>query len=87
MKLSAASGKTVTVKYATANGTATAPADYTAASGTLTFTAGEVSKTINVPVKGETVHEANETFKVNLTSPVNATISDGLGAGTILNND
>ena len=39
--LSAASGKTVTVDYATSNGTATAGSDYTATSGTLTFSAGE----------------------------------------------
>jgi subtilisin family serine protease len=87
VKLSAASGKTVTVHFATANGTAVAPGDYTAASGTLTFTAGQVSKPITVQIKGDTAVEPNETFKVNLSSAVNATISDASGVGTILNND
>src|SRR5207249_6075096 len=46
--LSIASGKTVTVDYATADGTATSPADYNSTSGTLTFLPGETSKNINV---------------------------------------
>ena len=60
--LSAASGQTVTVDYATADGTATAPADYTATPGTLTFAPGQTTKTVTVPVIGDTLDEANETF-------------------------
>ncbi|GAA4424744.1 beta strand repeat-containing protein [Acidovorax lacteus] len=85
--LSAASGQTVTVNYATADGTATQPADYTATSGTLTFTPGQTTRTISVPVLGETVPESNETFFVNLSGAVNATIADNQGVGTIVNDD
>ncbi|WP_325130215.1 putative Ig domain-containing protein [Arenimonas sp.] len=85
--LGAASGQTVSVNYATADGTATQPADYTNTSGTLTFTPGQTTRTITVPVIGETVPEANETFFVNLSGATNATISDNQGVGTITNDD
>jgi large repetitive protein len=85
--LSAASGQTVSVNYATANGTAAQPADYTNTSGTLTFTAGQTTRTITVPVVGETAPEANETFFVNLSGATNATLSDNQGLGTITNDD
>jgi hypothetical protein len=86
--LSAASGSAVTVDFATANGTATvADGDYAATSGTLTFAAGETSKTITVDVNGDTKFEANETFFVNLSNPMGATIADGQGQGTINNDD
>ena len=85
--LSAASGQSVQVNYATADGTATQPADYTNTSGTLTFTAGQTTRTITVPVIGETVPEANETFFVNLSGATNATIADNQGLGTISNDD
>lgn len=87
VSLSTASGQTVSVNYATANGTAAAPADYTSTSGTLTFPAGTTTQTITVPVIGETIPEANETFFVNLSGAVNATISDNQGVGTITNDD
>ncbi|HBL61393.1 MAG TPA: calcium-binding protein, partial [Cyanobacteria bacterium UBA8803] len=76
-----------TVNFATANGTATAGSDYTAVSGTLTFAAGETSKTITVPIVGDTTNESNETFTLNLTNPTNATIADAQGGGTITNDD
>ena len=85
--LSAASGQTVTVNYATADGTATQPLDYTSASGTLTFAPGVTTQTIAVLVNGETVPEANETFFVNLSGATNATIADNQGVGTITNDD
>ncbi len=87
VSLSAASGHTVTVNYATANATATAATDYQSASGTLTFNPGETSKPVAVTVNGETTFEADETFAVNLTAPTNATLSDGQGVGTIVNDD
>lgn len=85
--LSAASGQTVTVNYASADGTAAQPGDYTATSGTLTFTPGQTTRTITVPVIGETVPEANETFFVNLFGATNAIIVDNQGLGTITNDD
>jgi Calx-beta domain len=85
--LSAASTSAVTVAYATADGTATAGSDYTAANGTLTFAAGEKQKTIPISVTGDRQIEADETFAVNLSSPANATIAKGTGTVTITNDD
>lgn len=88
VSLSPASTGTVTVRYATANGTATTGRrDYSATSGTLTFSAGQTSKTVNVSVRGDTTREANETFYVNLTVPGGATLADAQGLGTIVNDD
>ncbi|HKB19631.1 MAG TPA: Calx-beta domain-containing protein, partial [Gaiellaceae bacterium] len=81
------SGRAVSVNYATANGTAQAPADYQAASGTLTFAAGQTTQTVTVLVNGDLLEEADETFLVNLTGPTNATLSDAQGVGTITNDD
>ena len=86
--LSAASSLTVTANYATANGTATAPSDYTAIASTLlTFNPGDTIKTIAVTINGDISLEPDETFTVNLTSPTNATISKASGTGTIQNDD
>ena len=87
VSLSAASANTVSVHYASADGTAMAGSDYTAVSGTLTFAPGETSKTISVAVAGDTINEPDETFVVNLSNPSNATIADGQGQATILNDD
>jgi len=85
--LSAASGRTVTVNYATVAGTATAGADYTTTSGTLTFVAGDVSETITVPVLVDALDEDDETYTVTLSGESNATIADGSGLGTITDDD
>ncbi len=77
----------VTVAYSTANGTATADADYGATSGTLTFAAGETSKTVHVDIGGDTASEANETFTVTLSNASGATIADATAVGTIVNDD
>ncbi len=87
VSLSGPSTGAVTVNYATANNTAMAGSDYTAASGTLTFAPGETSKTITVLVTGDTIYENTQDFFVNLSGATNATIADGQGVGTILNND
>lgn len=71
----------------TANGTATEPSDYTAVSGTLTFSPGQTTRTIVVPVNGDTEPEATETFFVSLTNATNAAIVDGQGIGTITADD
>ncbi len=85
--LSKTSTSPVTVQYATSNGTATAGSDYTATSGTITFAAGETSKTVNVAVTGDTTVESNETLTVTLSSPSGATIATGSATGTITNDD
>jgi uncharacterized repeat protein (TIGR01451 family) len=85
--LSAASGRTVTVNYATADSTAMAGSDYQSTSGTLTFNPGETSKAIEIPINGDTTFEPGETFFVNLSSATNASISDNQGKGTITNDD
>ncbi len=77
----------VSVAYSTANGTATAGADYVASSGTVTFAAGETSKMVHVDIKGDALAEGNETFTVNLSSPAGATIADGTAMGTIIDDD
>jgi hypothetical protein len=79
--------QTVTVGYATAAGTATAPGDYTTSTGSLTFTSGQSSKTISVPITGDTAPEPNETFTVTLSAPTGATIGDGSGVVTIRDDD
>ncbi len=88
VRLSAPSGQTVSVKYATGGGTAAAGTDYTAlALTTLTFAPGQTTRTVTVQVKGDVVKEANETFFVNLSGATNATIADAQGQGTITNDD
>ncbi len=93
--LSSAYGGTVTVNYATADGSgptgAVAPNDYTSASGTVTFLAGETSKTVPLTIRGNLsptqFDEKDETFTVALSSPTNATIGTSPGTVTILNDD
>ena len=87
VSLSAASAQTVMVNYATADGTATAGLDYQTATGTVSFAPGELSKPITITIIGDTLDEANETFFVNLSNPVNAVIVDNQGQGTINDND
>jgi chitinase len=87
VSLSAPSGLPVSVQYATADGTAVAPADYAAASGTLNFAPGETSHTVSVAVKADALDELDETFGVHLSNPVEATIARADAAGTIRDDD
>lgn len=87
LSLSAQSGLDATVSYATADGTASAPTDYAAVSGLATILAGTTSRTVSVPVAGDTAYEPAETFVLNLSNPTGATIGDGSGLGTIVNDD
>jgi uncharacterized repeat protein (TIGR02543 family) len=73
--LSPASGRLAAVDYATSDGTATAGSDYTAISGTLTFTPGQASLSFTVPVTDDGAPEAVETLNLDLSSAANATIS------------
>src|SRR5204863_6174618 len=84
--LSAASGLPISVDYAMTNGTAGA-GDYTAGTGTLSFAAGVLTQTITVPITDDLLDELDEDFTVNLANPTNATIANGAGVGTILDND
>jgi hypothetical protein len=75
--------KAVTVKFATANGSAKSPANYQAKSGTVTFPAGATSEWIAITIKGTTVKGANKSFFVTIYSPVNATVADPDATGII----
>ncbi len=85
--LDRAPSRTVTVDYATADGTAVAGADYTATSGTLTFSAGETAKTVSVPVLDDAVDDDGETLTLRLSNASGATVADGEAVGTITNSD
>ena len=85
--LSAAYDRTVTVPYATADGTAIAGGDYQAQSGTLSFAPGQTSMTITVLINGDRLGEQDETFVVNLGGATNATIADGQGVATIMDDE
>jgi len=77
----------VTVHYATFDGTATAPLDYTATSGILTFAPGEIAKTIAVPVVRDQIADPDETFTLRLFNAAGATIVKNSGIATIGESD
>lgn len=85
--LSRGSAVPVTVDFATADGTATAPADYLAGAGTLTIPAGTVTTSVTVSVVGDAAVEPDETLTVTLSNPVGAVVADGQGTGTIVDDD
>jgi len=93
VQLSSASDQTVTVSYRTVDGTAISGggknkgADYGAASGTLTFQPGEISKSITISIKSDRKTEPNETFTVDIYGAAGATIDDGVATVTIVNDD
>ncbi|MGQ0620973.1 MAG: Calx-beta domain-containing protein [Panacagrimonas sp.] len=87
VRLSRSSTQTVTVRFATANGSARAPGDYTSKTGTVSFSPGSTSRTVEITVKGDSSKESNENFFVNLNNPTRATLSDAQGVGTIRNDD
>ena len=77
----------VTVSYATADGTAVAGEDYEATSGTLTFAAGETEQTVAVTIIDDAVEDSGETFRLVLSGPAGAELADAEATGTILNID
>ena len=85
--LSAASGKPITVDYATSDGTATAGSDYTADTGTITFAPGVTTQNIAVGVLADTTDEVNETVTVTLSNPSEVTLNDATGVLTITDDD
>ena len=87
--LSRTVAEAVSVNYATSDVTAMAGEDYTATSGTLTFTAGETAKTVSVPVLDDVIDEGHETFTLTLSNAAggNAWLSGASATGTIMNTD
>ena len=81
------SSRTVTVSYATTDGTATAGSDYMASSGSLTFNAGDTSQTVEVTVLTDSDEEDEETLTMTLSSASQATLADATGTGTITNGE
>lgn len=86
-RLSQASPLPVTVAYGTADQTAAAGSDYQAAAGTISFAPGVVTRTVSIGVMGDGAIETDETFVVNLSAPVGATLADGQGQATISDDD
>ncbi len=85
--LSPARSSQVTVRYATSDGSARQGSDYTRRSGTLTFAAGETTKTVSVPIIDDSVEDDGETFTLTLSSASGATIVDATATGTIRNTE
>jgi Calx-beta domain/FG-GAP-like repeat len=85
--LSSISGKSITVNAVSGGGTATAGTDYTSINGIFTIQPNVLTTNLPVNVIGDLQFEPNETFQVDLTEPVNATIINGRGTATILNDD
>jgi hypothetical protein len=82
------SSRTVTVNYATSDWRATAPGDYAASSGTVSFPPGSTVQYVTVPVTDDALWEGLENFQVRLSAPVFATLVPlGIGIGTIIDND
>jgi glucose/arabinose dehydrogenase len=87
LKLSPVSGRAVTVNYATSNGTATAGSDYLPLSGLLTIPPGFTMPGVGINVQGDTTIELDETFNLTLANVTNATLTDPVGVGTIVDDD
>ncbi|MCP9902493.1 peptidoglycan DD-metalloendopeptidase family protein [Cyanobium sp. Cruz CV11-17] len=87
VSLNIVSGETVTVNFNTSNGTAASGSDYSGTSGSLSFSPGETSKSVVVQIIGDSTHEGDEIFYVNLSGASNAAITRSQGVGTIFNDD
>jgi hypothetical protein len=87
LSLSAPTQQTVSVTISTQSDTATGDVDFVAGSITVDFTPGKTAQTVTVFVKGDSLVEGTERFFINLSNPINATIADGQGIGTIVDDD
>lgn len=85
--LSSTSGRPVTVDFSTASGTALAGSDYVEISERLVFPPGETNRIVFVRVVADTLPEPDESYFVNLTNPVNATLARSQAVGTIIDDD
>ena len=77
----------VTVNYSTRSGTASAPGDYAAQTGSVSIASGTTSAQIAIPIVADAAYEADETFFVDLSAPTNATIADAQATVSLLNDD
>ncbi|GBL12079.1 endo-1,3-1,4-beta-glycanase ExsH [Microcystis aeruginosa Sj] len=73
----------ISVNYTTAPVNATANVDYTSKTGTITIAPNTSTATISIPILNDNLNEANETFAINLSNPVNATLTNNKGIVTI----
>ena len=87
VSLSAPPTVPATVRARTIAGTATSPADFASVNTTLTFAVGETTKTVSVPIAGDTADEFDESYTVLLDRPDNMTIADDTGQGTVIDDD
>lgn len=87
VSLSSVSNRTVTVGYYLSGQTAIAGVDFQPQVGMLTFAPGVTTQTVNVSILGDILDEFDETLRIYLANPLNATISDGQGVCTIVDND
>ncbi len=87
LSLSEASAQTVTVAWATADGTAAAGADYGPATGTVTFTPGQTSAAVEIAVMGDDLDEYDESFLLTLSGAGNCTVGDGVAEAVITDDD
>ncbi|MGD1700197.1 Calx-beta domain-containing protein, partial [Dapis sp. BLCC M229] len=87
LSLDQTSSQDIAVDYITTDNTATTPEDYTGISNTTTIVAGQTTASITVDITDDTIDELDETFNIDLSNPVNATIADDQGIGTIVDND
>ncbi len=83
VSIDAVNAQTVSVDYTTVNGSAVAPDDYVAKSGTVTFLPGQTSQPVNVTINDDTLGETDESFSLVLSNPVNGSIGDATGIATI----
>ena len=87
LSLSKPSGKSISLQYTTADGTARAGSDYVAANGSLVFAPGETQKVAAIQVTGDTIFEPSETFFVNISNAFNVTVNDAQVEVTIVNDE
>lgn len=85
--LSSPSGRTLSVNYASSNGTATAGSDYSAVSGTLIFSPGQTSRSFAVPISNDTIDEPDETVRLYLSNPTNALLGAQASANLLIIDD
>jgi len=85
--LTSSSGQTISVAYQTSDGSAIGGADYGTSQGVVTFAPGVLTQTVTIPIRGDLLNEATETFFVTLTNATNASICKAQAIGRILDND